>query len=237
MGRSADVGLLGVLKMRVQRVVQEAGPRYDVGIVPADLREALADRPEAVCFRLLAGLFGEVGVVDDPGESAEGRVVAEALLHELLERAPSPSILVRVPGPRRVEAHGTFASLDLGDLLRLHESDLAFRVQEPADEPRGCRAVHVDVPSRHPPHQVNIVNAITSVNCSIQYDESRPLTASPHRKRRIRPGTDREDQLGPGAPAASSLKRKALRPTSLARYMAVSAFRRRVAACRPFCGK
>src|SRR5439155_22942321 len=153
-----------VLEVRVERVVQEAGPGHDVRVILPDIREALADGPEAGRLRLRAGLVGKVGLVDDPRESSKCSIAGEALLHELLEGAAAALVLVGIPRARRIEPDRPAPSLELGDLLRFHEEDLRLGIEKAPDEPRGGGAVHMDPLARDPLHRIYIAIDTPHVN-------------------------------------------------------------------------
>jgi hypothetical protein len=151
----------------VQGVVQEAGTGRDVDIVPADVREALADRPETDGLWLGVTLLGKVCSMDDSGESQESSILGETLIDELLEGTATTLVLVGIPGARRIEADGGFAPLNLRDLLGLDEEDLAMRIEEAANEPRRGRAVDVDAAAGHPSHALSIVALVLIVSIAL----------------------------------------------------------------------
>ena len=96
---------------------------------------------------------GEVRAVNDEREPRERGIAREALGDELLEGASALRIRVGMAGAGGVEADGAVALLDAGDVSGLDEEDLRLRIEKPADEPAGRRAIDVNAFARDPFHR------------------------------------------------------------------------------------
>src|SRR5262249_5741606 len=138
----------------VERVVEKGRLLDRLLVVPCDKWEAVRDGAQTSGLGGEVDLVVEVGPVNDPGKGHQCGVVRTVLLDQRLERASTMRVLVRVGGARGIEARRTFGSLHLGDLLRFHEQQGSIGVDEPPDQPRGRRPVHLDPSLGHPRHRV-----------------------------------------------------------------------------------
>src|SRR2546425_1285953 len=140
------------LEERVQRIVEKRRPLDGVEVVARHQREALRDGEEARRLRNRRQPLLEVRAVHDARELAQRGVVGTVLLHQGFEGAAASGVRVRIAGARRVEADGADATLDVGHFTRFDEAEGGARIDESSDQPRGRRAIHADLPSRHPLH-------------------------------------------------------------------------------------
>src|SRR5262249_24776936 len=109
-------------------------------------------------------LLTEVRTAHDAREHDERPVGRAVLRDERLERATALRVLVGIRRAGRVEPLRALAPLDVGDLVRLDEHDLRVPVDEPADEPRGRRSVHLDPSLRHPCHRAPSYETVRSTS-------------------------------------------------------------------------
>src|SRR5437867_4286785 len=73
--------------------------------------------------------------MDDPREAPERAVLREALVNDLLERAPAAIVLVGVLCARCIEADRCFTCLEIRDVCGLDEENLGPGIHEPPNQP------------------------------------------------------------------------------------------------------
>src|SRR5712692_7256011 len=99
-------------QMHEQRVINKGCTLDDLGIIFGHLlAEALADGPKSCRFRCDIDLLRKIGAVNDERQALQCDIAGKVLVDELLERAPSTLILMRIARARRVEADGIIALL------------------------------------------------------------------------------------------------------------------------------
>jgi len=142
----------GAVEGSVQRNVEKRRQLEGFEIVVRHEREAPGDGPEACGLGGGGGFVLEVGAVHDPRELAQRGVIGTVLLRQRFERAAAEVVLVGITGARGIEADGARAALDVGHITRFDDGEGGPWIDEAPDQPRGRRAVHADLPARHPLH-------------------------------------------------------------------------------------